>query len=124
EHDGSDAVDDYRPKTTPGRYVPTTVVGSTISKVAPFALDSPSQFRPGPPIALTSREWAADFNEIRALGRYDSTVRTPAQTETGRFWIFVGPGTFTPIAVQAAKAAKLTVDENARLFALLAIATA
>jgi hypothetical protein len=122
--DGSDAVDDYRPKTTPGRYVPTTVVGSTIAKVAPFVLDKASQFRPGPPIALTSREWADDFNEIRSLGRHNSVSRTAAQTETAEFWFFVGPGTFNPIAVQAAQAAELGICENARLFALVAMATA
>jgi hypothetical protein len=122
EHDGIEAVDDYRPITTRGQYVPTTVVGTTLMKMTPFVLTSASQFRPGPPIAFTSREWTADYNEIKAVGRDDSATRTAIQTETGRFWFFVGPGTYHPIALQLAKAARLSTIENARLFALLSVA--
>ena len=34
------------------------------------------QFRPGPPPALTSALYAADVNEVKAMGRFDSAVRT------------------------------------------------
>src|SRR6266576_3983887 len=37
--------------------------------MTPFALSSASQFRPGPPPDLTSAEYAADLNEVKALGR-------------------------------------------------------
>src|SRR5215510_10475736 len=41
--DGADAADTYRPKTTPGRYVPTApVVASMWSGVTPFAMKSAS----------------------------------------------------------------------------------
>src|SRR4029450_4052449 len=60
-NDGSNAPDAYRPKTTPGVYVPTPITASSMwPNVKPFAMTSPSQFRPQPPIALTSAEWAAD----------------------------------------------------------------
>src|SRR5713101_9539573 len=50
-NDGSDAPDDYRPQTTPGVYVPTPIMrGPMWPSVKPFAMASPSQFRPGPPI--------------------------------------------------------------------------
>jgi hypothetical protein len=124
-NDGSDAADSYRPRTTPGRYVPTApVVFPAWGKVTPFALASPSQFRPGPPLALTSREWAANYNEIREIGGKNSTKRTALQTETGRLWLYTGPGTFFPLVVQLSAAKGLGVDENARLFALVAMATA
>src|SRR5262245_28863138 len=56
--DGADAPDSYRYKTRPGVYVPTPItVSSTWPSVKPFALDSASQFRPQPPIALNSKEW-------------------------------------------------------------------
>jgi hypothetical protein len=123
--DGSDAPDSYRPKTTPGRYVPTApVVVPMWGSVTPFALTSPSQFRPGPPIALTSREWADNYNEIKEIGGKNSTKRTALQTETGRLWLYTGPATFFPLAVQLSAAKNLNVNENARLFALLAMATA
>ena len=47
------AVDDYRPRTAPGVYVPTPITAaSTWSRVKPFALTTASQFRPDPPISL------------------------------------------------------------------------
>jgi hypothetical protein len=49
-------------------------------------MNSPSQFRPEPPPALTSTEWADDYNRTKTLGAINSTVRTPAQTEIGLFW--------------------------------------
>jgi hypothetical protein len=124
-NDGADAADSYRPKTTPGRYVPTaSVVGSMWGQVTPFAMSSPSQFRPGPPVALASREWATNYNEIKEIGAKNSTKRTALQTETGRLWLYTGPATFFPLAVQLSAAKGLNVSENARLFALLGMATA
>ena len=123
--DGADAPDSYRPRTTPGRYVATApMVFPMWGKVTPFAMTSGSQFRPGPPIALTSREWAANYNEIKAIGGKNSTTRTALQTETGRLWLYTGPGTFFPMAVQLSAAKGLSVNETARLFALLSMATA
>jgi hypothetical protein len=96
----------------------------TWGNVTPFAMTSPSQFRPGPPLALISREWADNYNEIKEIGAKNSTKRTAAQTETGRLWLYTDPATFSPLAVQLSAAKGLDVNENARLFALLAFATA
>jgi len=52
---------------------------------------SPSQFRPGPPTALKSKEWATDFNEIKDYGGQKSKKRMEQQTETARFWLVAGP---------------------------------
>jgi len=123
--DGADKPDSYRPRTTPGRYTGTApMVSYVFGNVTPFALASPSQFRPGPPLALTSREWADNYNEIKELGSKNSTKRTASQTETARLWLYTGPGTFFPLAMQLSAAKGLDVNENARLFALLAMATA
>ena len=123
--DGADAPDSYRPRTTPGRYTGTAPMVSAIyGNVTPFGMTSPSQFRPGPPIALTSREWADNYNEIKEIGGKNSTKRTALQTETGRMWLYTGPGTFFPLAIQLSAAKGFNVNENARLFALLGIASA
>src|SRR4030095_14589296 len=123
--DGADAPDSYRPRTTPGRYACTApMVASVYGNVTPFGMTSPSQFRPGPPIALTSREWADNYNEIKEIGGKNSTMRAALQTETGRMWLYTGPGTFLPLAIQLSAAKGLNVNENARLFALLGIASA
>ena len=124
-NDGSNAPDTYRPRTTAGRYVATSLLVVPMwGKVTPFALKSESQFRPGPPISLKSREWADNYNEINDIGARNSTTRSALQTETGRLWLYTGPGTFMPLAVQLSQAKGLSVNENARLFALLAMATA
>jgi hypothetical protein len=56
-----------------------------LSKVRPFALRSPDQFRPGPPPALTSRRYARDFDELEQMGGAVS-ARTPEQTTAARFY--------------------------------------
>src|SRR2546423_10063300 len=95
--DGSDAADDYRPRTTPGLYVGTaSMAAPTWSNVKPFTLSKPDQFRPGPPVALESMEWATDFNEIKEYGRKVSNKRTAEQTETARFWLMTGPNAYHP----------------------------
>jgi hypothetical protein len=38
------------------------------------------------PNALTSRKYAKDFNQVKELGRSDSTTRTSDQTNEARFW--------------------------------------
>jgi hypothetical protein len=120
--DGATEVDSYRPKTTPGQYVPTaTMVCSTWPTMRPFALASPSQFRPGPPLALQSREWAADYNEIRELGAKTSSKRTAWQTETARFWLMVGPQAYHPLARQMVLNRHLDLVDSARFMALFAV---
>src|SRR5262245_8434004 len=58
-NDGSDAADDYRPRTTPGVYVPTAITWASFwPRMKPFAIASGSQFRPGPPVALDTEQWA------------------------------------------------------------------
>jgi hypothetical protein len=81
----------YPSTPEPGVYIPTPGVTSLVTpwagQMRPFTFDNPAQFLPDePPPSLKSREWAADYNEVKLLGAVDSTVRTPAQTEIGLFW--------------------------------------
>src|SRR6202048_5178101 len=81
-NDNCDAPDAYLPRTTPGVYVPTAITLSSMwPNMKPFAMSSPSQFRAKPPIALDSKEWATDFNAIKAYGGKISSKRTAEQTE-------------------------------------------
>jgi hypothetical protein len=121
-NDGSDAPDAYRPKTTPGVYVPTALtISSMWPNVKPFALATPSQFRPKPPIALDSREWAADYNELKEYGGQASTKRTAEQTLIARFWLVGPPAAYHPLARQLATAKQMDVVDSARFMALIAI---
>src|ERR1700674_2426469 len=122
-NDGHDAVDDYRPRTTPGVYVPTPITAaSTWSKVKPFAVTTASQFRPDPPISLSSKEWATDYNEIKDYGGKSSAKRSPQQTETARFWLMVGPPAYHPLPRQLVTAKQMSVIDSARFMALYAVA--
>jgi hypothetical protein len=123
--DGVGAPITYRPFTLPGKYVPTAFPSSsTWSLVRPFALKSADQVRPPAPYALTSAEWAKDFNEIKAVGAKTGSTRTAEQTDIARFWQLTGPATYNPVARQLAAAKNLDLLDTARLFALSAIATA
>jgi len=123
--DGADAPITYKPFTAPGKYVPTVLpASSTWGAVRPFALQSGRQFRPPAPYALTSSEWAKDFNEIKAIGGKTGSTRTAEQTDIARFWQVIGPSTYNPVVRQLAAAKGLDLLDNARLFALTSMATA
>jgi hypothetical protein len=125
QSDGADATDAYRPRTMPGVYVPTPITASSMwPKVKPFAMTSPSQFRPQPPLALNSTEWAADYNEIKALGGKNSSQRTARQTEDATFWLMTGPASYYPLVRQLVSAKKMDLVESARFMALVSTAVA
>jgi len=120
--DGATGIDSYRPRTQPGVYVPTTtMVAATWPKLRPFVLDRPDQFRPGPPVRLATQEWASDYNEVKAYGSRNSTVRNGGQTETAKFWLMTGPQAYHPIARQLIEARHLQLVDSARLMASYAI---
>ena len=123
--DGADAANTYRPVTTPGAYITTTLpVGTQWGSVTPWVMERGSQFHPAPPPALTSAEWAADYNEIKEMGGKKSERRTSAQTEMARFWTITGPQSFDPIVRLLANAPGRSLSQNARLFALVEMAVA
>jgi PAP2 superfamily protein len=115
--------DTYRPHAAAGVYVPTMLpAGPNWGKRKPWAMSSGSQFRPGPPPALTSQTWARDYNEIKVLGSKNSTQRTPEQTAIAKFWEATAPAVYWPVARSVAAAPGRDVTANARLFAIAAMA--
>src|SRR5438105_5960308 len=89
------------------------------SRVTPFALDGASQFRPGPPPALTSDHYSGAFNELKSQGIANSSTATADEALTGHFWNGAIQNYWNEIAQTASAANDLTTAENARLFALL-----
>jgi hypothetical protein len=87
-------------------------------------MTSHEQFRPGPPPDLTSALYAADVNEVKAIGRFDSTNRTPDQTQLALLWQASGLGeenhAIRPIIESYWRCWDLA--DTARLFALINIA--
>jgi len=121
--DGAVAPDMYRPHAVAGVYVPT--VGPAAphwGQRRPWVMPRGDHFRPGPPPALTSDTWARDYNEIKAVGSRNSTRRTPEQTGMAKFWEATAPNVYWPVARAVAGTPGRDVTDNARLFALAAMA--
>jgi hypothetical protein len=121
----------YTPGTNPGDYQftppndnPPFVLLPGWGEVSPFVLDDSSQFRPGPPYALTSKKYTADFNEVKSLGAKIGSSRTAEQTEIAQFWRESSPVGWNRIARIVSTQQGLALAENARLFALLNLALA
>ncbi|MFL6824546.1 MAG: hypothetical protein ACJ8FA_18445 [Xanthobacteraceae bacterium] len=124
-NDGSSAADAYRPVTTAGVYIPTALtVAPQWPDLMPFAMTSPSQFRPKPPIALESEQWGKDYNEIKELGAKNSSQRTARQTEDARFWLLTGPLSTHPLHRQIALRKEMSVIDSARFMTVVTAAEA
>ena len=122
--DTAGVVNDWRPVTSPGVYVATPFPAAiNWWKVRPFGMQRGDQFRSAPPYALTSAQWARDYNEIKRLGAKTGSTRTEEQTRIAKFWEFIGPNTYNPLAIQVIKARKMDVVDSARAMALVSIAT-
>jgi hypothetical protein len=52
----------------------------------PFTLTGPARFRALPPPDLTSDRYTRDYNEVKSLGSFNSTARTPEQTDLAYFY--------------------------------------
>jgi hypothetical protein len=130
----------YTVSASPGQWRPTqagaTAATPNWGKVKPFGQWSPMQkFRPSLPGGyqtmsdmLTSHEYAAQLNEVKRLGSRNSTERTAEETEIGFFWANDLDGTSKPpgqlytLTSIVAEQRDLSLEENARLFALVAMA--
>jgi hypothetical protein len=94
-----------------------------------FAIPDTEPFVPPPPPALTSEEYARDFNQVKILGERNSPVRTAEQSLIAVFWsdfsyTAMPPGHWHEIAATIAAQAGLSLPDTARLFALLSLAQA
>jgi hypothetical protein len=121
-------------RTGPGAWQPTPPAFAPYlfpqwGSVTPFAMPTPSFMRPPGPPALTSERWAADYNEVKALGAAVGSSRTAEQSLIAIFWAD-GAGTETPPGHWNRIARLISGDrgsslvDEARLFALLNLAMA
>ncbi|MBA2549124.1 MAG: vanadium-dependent haloperoxidase [Burkholderiaceae bacterium] len=119
--DGAAAGETYRPQTAAGVYVPTVLPAVTHwPQRKPWLMTSASQFRPGPPPALTSALWSRDYNEVKALGGKGNSRRSAEQTQIAGFWEATLPPIFNGIVLSIADVPGREVTQNARLFAAIA----
>jgi hypothetical protein len=127
--DGADAKVAFTPKPGVGLYqlTPPQMVPAILPQwgaVTPFVLKSRTglEFKGAP--AMTTEQFARDFTEVKRVGARNSTTRTADQTAAAIFWT-VQTAVPWHAAARAASAAKgLSLADNARLFAILSLATA
>jgi PAP2 superfamily len=128
--DGFSSVLPYAQGLAPGDWAPTPGGSGppkfqSLSVTIPFAMTSPWEFRPAGPPALTSATYTTDFKEVKAYGSATSTVRSPFQTETAKFWQMDTPvGIWDRVADSLAQTNHLNLLRSARLLAMVNLAEA
>jgi len=113
----------FAESTLPGgwRLVPPATVtdpGAWLKDVTPFVLRNPDRFRGRAPHRLGSRAYAADFNEVKAIGRATDSTRTPNQTAAAEYWGTTNAtATMASIIRSVASGQGGTLADHARLLA-------
>jgi hypothetical protein len=110
----------------PGEWRPNPVndPNAWVRNVRPFTLPSPDYFQTSGPSSLTSGQYTAEFNEVKALGRATGSTRTAAQTLLAQ-WSFPHPVPIVYAAMRQVAASKgLTITEQARFHAMTSMTAA
>ena len=118
---GNTGIGQWRP--TPPAFLPMNP-GEYLGQVTPFFMTRPTQFRPEPPPAVTSKHYARDYNEVKLYGARTGSLRSPDQTDLANFW---AGNTFSAIYSGVRNVAASQVDnvsDSSRLFALVAMSQA
>ena len=100
---------------------PSTQIGDPnawLKDVTPFAIADPAQYGTHGPADLTSKKYADDFNEVKALGSKVGSSRTTAQTDVANFWAVNPPRLWSGIARTLATQQGLSTVDAARYYAL------
>ena len=126
-NDGFSNVVTYECSGTPlkvGEFEPdggctTQPVETKVGQVTPFTFSNPAQFRPDGPTPSTSDQFTADFDEVKAYGAANSTVRTAEQTDVAYFWSEHAYVHWNRNITNLAIAKGLGVTDTARLLAML-----
>ena len=84
-----------------------------------FLIDNSSDFRTAGPYPLDSAAYAADYNEVKALGSVNSTIRTPQQTHLAVFWQSNPGPNYNNLAQRFVSSMSLNTSDSARLFAMI-----
>jgi hypothetical protein len=95
-----------------------------LGAVPPFTLKSGDQFRADAPPPLSSKRYAENYDEVKALGARFNSARTPEQTQLASFYtgnLFI---VYTQTLRDTAAAHTDNIGDNARLLALSTLAMA
>ena len=127
-NDGRSDVEPFVPSNDVGKWRLVAPLNANVqgqfATVLPLTLDSPDQFPTEGMPALTSAQYAAEFNEVKALGAQSGSSRTEAQTLMAGFYT-ANPLFFYNTGLRAiATDQGLSTSEQARLFVKTSMAGA
>ncbi len=95
-----------------------------VGNVVPFLVPSAEMLRTDGPNALTSADYAEDFNEVKELGSLTSITRTADQTDAAIFWQDHAIALYNRIFRTLVASQGLDIVNSARLFAMENLAAA
>jgi hypothetical protein len=95
-----------------------------LKDVTPFLVRSPSQFRSQGPLPLASRQYAREFEEVKAFGAAESHVRSERQELAAKYWAENPPATWSRIFRTLSAQQGLSLVDSARFFAMLYMTSA
>ena len=95
-----------------------------VGNVRPFLVPSAEMLRTDGPNALTSADYAEDFNEVKELGSLTSITRTADQTDAAIFWQDHAIALYNRIFRTLVASQGLDIVNSARLFATENLAAA
>jgi hypothetical protein len=101
-----------------GVWPDNAVYAPNLGTFRPFGIENGDQFRVAPPYAVNSPEYAADFDEVMALGGNASTVRTQEESDLAVFFLTNISNFMNHIARTLSVQEGLDGWETARLLAL------
>jgi len=112
------------PATSPSPPPFSPMLAPWLAFVTPFTLTSNSQFRAVPPPSVTSKRYAAAYNEVKSMGASIGSARSPEQTDLALFWYSNYLVLWNRALRDIATAHLSSIDDSARLFALTNLAMA
>jgi len=133
EGDGRFGPSQWVPNSAPGHWQPLVnpatgqpILDPTpwVGGVKPFLMQSSSQFRTAGPLALGSAAYAAEFNEVKALGSINSAVRTATQTYIARWWQSTPVASWNAVARDLIGQEEVNIADSARLLAMANLSAA
>lgn len=95
------------------------VYAPNLGDLAPYGIESNDQFMYEAPNSIGSSAYAADYNEIKAVGCFGCTARTQEQTDIAVFWVENIASSINRLAQTLIRQNHLNGWESARLIALL-----
>jgi len=119
----------FTPGSGPGAWRPVLPAfvndpNAWLKDVTPFLVKSASQFGSRGPAPLTSHQYAREFAEVKSIGSSTSTTRTADETLAARYWAENPPATWSRIVRTLSSQQRVSLVDNARLFAELYLTAA